>query len=167
MNERRNVSTKPISFQQYLHRRGYDSDAGSAAFLRRMFVTAWAQPGFHRFWRIWNPLYGYFLFRLYAKLGGRRNHTVSSIAVFLASGFVLHDLPISLLTGRPFLAVTIAFCFYGCVARFTQRREKGRGVNTLSSGTNTMINLLLVLAGLALGGLIHGTLLDPLLPPLS
>jgi hypothetical protein len=55
------VNKRPIGFHQYLARRGYDFRAASGAFLRQMFLSAWAEPGLRRFWRIWNPLYGYFI----------------------------------------------------------------------------------------------------------
>jgi len=41
------------------YRTGYDG-----RFFRRAFLECWAEPGFHRFRRIWNPSLGFLVFEL-------------------------------------------------------------------------------------------------------
>jgi len=101
--------------------RGYSLDQGSGVFLRRLFLDSWTQPGFHRFWQMWNPVYGYFLFRLYRVLGGSRRSFVAGMAVFIFCGAILHDLPIGFLTGEPKIVCTIAFSSWG-VLTFCSRK---------------------------------------------
>lgn len=60
----------PPTFDAFLPRRGYDPAGTPDALLRRLFVESWREPGFHRFWQVWNPMYGWVLYRLYLALGG-------------------------------------------------------------------------------------------------
>ena len=111
LGERGKAVTGP-TFTQYLRRRGYDRQASSAHFLRRMFLECWLESGFHRFWRVWNPLYGFFLYRLYLRLrrlGGNYNRFVAAVGVFEACGFGLHDFPVSLVLGRSTFVCTPSF----------------------------------------------------------
>jgi len=78
------------SFRAYAERRGFTS-VNDRAFAVRAFVLAWGQPGFHRFWQVWNPGISYFPYRLYVRLGGRRRWVVATLASFLANGLV-HNL---------------------------------------------------------------------------
>jgi hypothetical protein len=105
---------QPPSFDGFLRQRGYDP-ADSVGFLRRMFVDCWSQPSFRAFWRVWNPVYGYALFRLYLALGGQQRPRMASLVVFVACGALLHDLPMALATGQPFFSTTVAFLVYGAM----------------------------------------------------
>jgi hypothetical protein len=76
---------------------------------------------FSEFWRFWNPVYGYvLLFFIYRPL---RRHVPRPVAVylaFLASGFLLHDLPFNLsadlFLGRIGIpAVTLLFALFGAL----------------------------------------------------
>ncbi|MBS2015291.1 MAG: hypothetical protein JST00_20560 [Deltaproteobacteria bacterium] len=99
------------TFDAYLQARGFDQDDRSA-FFRRMFVTPFAQPGFHLFWRLWNPFFGYGLFAVYVALGGKRRPLLASLLVFAACGFLLHDLLVLVTTRRLSLASTGAFVIF-------------------------------------------------------
>ncbi len=141
----------PLTLDQYLKRRGFDFHAGSAAFLRRMFVAVWFEPGFHRFWRIWNPLYGYFLFRLYHRLGGNRHRFFATIVVFLTSGFLLHDVPIALITRRAQVTVTSAFLAYGIASLLAQAADRRLAFRLWPGAVHLVLNVILVVAGLGFG----------------
>ena len=52
-------------YDQYLVFRNYDPAAGKLAVLKRALITSWGEAGFHRFWQVWNPGVGYYLYRLY------------------------------------------------------------------------------------------------------
>ena len=145
------MSKHPITFRQYLARRGYDLHASTGLFLRRMFLSAWAQPGFHRFWRVWNPVYGYLLFRLYLVLGGNRRRILSTITVFLFCGFMLHDLPISIIRGHIQVTITAAFFLFGVVTLLFQQAENRLGALQWPRVVHVICNF-----GVVGGGLLFG-----------
>ena len=140
------------TFAHYLQRRGFDLRDGTPAFLRRMFIDCWTEPGFHRFWRLWNPLYGYFLFRLYRGLGGSRRPVLATMVVFVFCGFVLHDLPVSLIRGRGSVACTVAFVFYGLATLVSRRLIRGAAIRW-PAWSCVVVNLGLVATGLIIGAL--------------
>jgi hypothetical protein len=103
------------SYNQYLVFRGYDPSSSKLLILKRALIDSWGEPGFHRFWRVWNPGIGHLLYRLYLFLGGNRNRIFSSILVFLICGF-LHDLIVMAIFHRPFIAFSTAFISFGIIA---------------------------------------------------
>ena len=139
------------SFQQYLEGRGYDLDRGSAAFLRRMFLECWAQPGFHSFWRVWNPAYGYLLFRLYRSLGGSRSQVPLTLLVFGLCGYLAHDFPVSLFLGRPLLVCTVAFVVWGTLVSLARHLERPLAFARWPPPLHVLLNIALVGCGLLAG----------------
>lgn len=141
------------TFDDFLRARGFDAKA-PGAFLRRMFLTSWGEPGFHAFWRMWNPLYGYILFRLYLVLGGRRRPALASLIVFLACGFFLHDLVVAVSARRLSFTTTIAFGVFWLLATANRalvgrlRQERWR------RSANVAANVACVAVGLAAGALL-------------
>ena len=106
-----------ITYTQYLVRRGFPPVVPALPFLRYMLLESWAAPGFDIFWRRWNPLAGFALYRLYILLGGRRHHHVATFVVFALAG-ALHDLLLSLVFGVTSIILTAAWCFFAvaCLA---------------------------------------------------
>lgn len=78
-----------------------------------MFSRAFTATTFRRFWHYWNPLYGYGLsYFCYAPLRRVATKGVSFVTTFALSGFLLHDLPVSIFLGPGkllFPVVTVAF----------------------------------------------------------
>src|SRR5262249_1442167 len=106
-------------FHEFLVRRLGDPRRHPWRFLRNFFVRPLCAGSFAEFWRLWNPVYGYvLLFFIYRPL---RRHVPRPVAVylaFLASGFLLHDLPfnlsVDLSRGRIGIpAVTLLFAIFG------------------------------------------------------
>ena len=143
-------------FVKYLEKRGYNPEAGSTRFLWRLFFESWAQPGFHRFWQVWNPGYGYFLFKLYLALGGRRRPVAAGLVVFLSCGLLLHDFPLTLITGRGFILNTIAFTFWAILAMVFKWSERLLRLETWPWWIHVLLNMGLIVAGLMLGGRMQG-----------
>ena len=141
------------TYEVFLRARGFDP-RNLRAFLWRMFAVCWTEPGFHRFWRIWNPLYGYALFRLYLALGGRQRPLLASLVVFLFCGFVLHDLLRYATTGQLWLSSTVAFFAYWALASLSRKLASRLRQETWSRGINTLVNLICVAVGLAAGRLL-------------
>src|ERR1051325_1426586 len=66
-------------------------------FARNWFIRPLCAHSFSRFWYYWNPAYGYvLLFYVYWPLRRYFPRPVALLATFLASGFLLHDLPFSI-----------------------------------------------------------------------
>lgn len=103
------------SYNQYLTLRGYDSSSSKLVILKRALIDSWGEPGFHRFWRVWNPGIGHLLYRLYLLLGGNRARSLSTLLVFILCG-ILHDAAVMLMFRRPFVAFTTTFFLCGALA---------------------------------------------------
>ncbi|MCP4144713.1 MAG: hypothetical protein GY752_05450 [bacterium] len=142
-----------VSFSKFLELRGYSLSQGSGAFLRRLFLDSWVQPGFHRFWQVWNPVYGYFLFRLYRAMGGSRRPFVAGISVFVFCGAVLHDLPMGIVSGEPKIVCTIAFSSWGLLAFLSRRMDVVFDFESWPNIANLCVNILFIAWGLFVGGL--------------
>jgi len=97
---------------QYLILRGYDPTSSKLAILKRALIESWGQPGFHCFWRVWNPGIGYLLYCLYLFLGGKRVQPFATMLVFILCG-ILHDVLVKLIFWHPFIAFTATFFFFG------------------------------------------------------
>jgi hypothetical protein len=97
---------RTITYAQYCIRRGYKPPFTGWPVVRRSLLHSWAQPGFHRFWRIWNPPVGYPLFRLYKALGG--NRVIAASAVFAFAG-ALHDVVVVALVPQWGPVITCAY----------------------------------------------------------
>ncbi len=136
-----------LTYAQYLARRGLSGQAST----REVLLGPWSAPGFHLFWRRWNPHLGYLLFRTYVALGGGRHHALSSLVVFLLAG-AAHDLVVPLLTGFPSIGVTVAFGFYWAASNGCRIAGSFARFRRWPKSACVSLNLALVGAGLALGG---------------
>ncbi len=104
-----------LNYKQYLKLRGFGNHVNDWVFVRRGFLECWLEPGFHRFWQIWNPGIGYFTYRLYLKFGGKKRRNTATLAVFLVNG-LLHNLVISLLFWRWDFPLPFTFSLFGILA---------------------------------------------------
>jgi len=135
-------------FHRYLHRRGYPSGTGWG-FFRRAFLECWAQPGFHWFWRVWNPGLGFLVFRLYHALGGKRGDPVTKVLAFLASG-IAHNLLVLPFLGWSF-TLPVAFAAFGVLVAAGPRSSRILRQHRWPRPLNIPLNVALVLACFTLG----------------
>lgn len=133
------------SYNQYLLLRGYDPGASKLLILKRALVDSWSEPGFHRFWRVWNPGIGHLLYHLYLLLGGRRRRLLATLLVFVLCG-IGHDLLVMLIFRRPFLAFTAAFTLFGLLAATSRRLEPLLRQESWPKPLNAGINLVFLAA---------------------
>ncbi len=110
------------SYDQYLILRGYDLSSSKLLVLKRALVGSWGEPGFHRFWRVWNPGIGHLLYRFYLALGDNRIRLAATMLVFTLCGLV-HDVLVMLIFRRPFVAFTAAFVFSGILVVINRSLE--------------------------------------------
>jgi hypothetical protein len=79
---------------------------------RRGFLECWAEPGFHRFWQVWNPGIAYFVHRLYLALGGRKRWAVPTILAFGLCGLA-HTVVVAPLLRRWSFSLLVTFTLFG------------------------------------------------------
>jgi hypothetical protein len=128
------------SYNQYLTLRGYDASSSKLVILRRALVDSWGEPGFHRFWRVWNPGVGHLLFRLYLVFGGNRIRSIATLLVFALCG-IIHDVLVMLIFRRPFAAFTAAFVLCGMLAVLNRSLEPALRQERWPRGLNALINV--------------------------
>jgi len=135
-------------FRRYLHRRHYTS-VNDWPFFRRAFLECWAEAGFHRFWRIWNPALGFLVFLLYRRIGGVRGDPFSKILAFVASGFA-HGLLV-----LPFLGwswtIPVAFACFGLLVALGPPVSRFVRQDRWTWPTNVVTNVSLVVACFSIG----------------
>ncbi len=132
-----------LTYAQYCARRGYTPPFRGWSVVKRSLLCSWAQPGFHRFWRVWNPPIGYPLFLLYRALGGNRNRAVATFTVFAVIG-ALHDLVAVALTRRWALALTLAYLVFAGLSLLSLRLAPFLRQERWPAMVNVLINGLLV-----------------------
>lgn len=143
----------PTSFPtqaQFLKQRGFKTEKPEQI-LYRMFYECWTEPGFHRFWRLWNPFFGWILFILYLRIGGKRKSAGATLIVFAASGFMIHDLAVIIIFHRPFLLFTIAFSFFGLAVIANRKLEVHLHQDSWPKTLNLLVNVILICTGFTMG----------------
>lgn len=136
------------AFAQYLHRRRYRS-VNDWPFLRRAFLECWAEPGFHRFWRVWNPALGFLVFRFYRLIGGNRAGAAGKVLAFIASG-VSHGL-----LAAPFLGwswtIPVTFTCFGVLVALGSKTSRLLRQDRWPPSLNAVLNVALVVACFDIG----------------
>ncbi len=118
---RANRQVSRPSLNRYLRFRLGNKGGWSAWF--RFFIKPFGASSFAQFWRQWNPVYGYFLYYYsYRPLSRIVPRPAAMLSTFIACGFLLHDLPVWVLTGRVLPpGATIAFTMFGMGALLGER----------------------------------------------
>jgi hypothetical protein len=133
-----------ISYAQYCLRRGYQPPFKGWPVIRRSLFESWAQPGFHRFWRVWNPPVGYLLFRFYILLGGNRNRFISTSIVFAVSG-ALHDVVVFALVPKWGPIITSSYLVFGWLSLLSLKMENLLHQEHWSPILNAILNIGLII----------------------
>ena len=102
-----------LSFTQYLRFRLGPAGGRKAWF--NFFIRPFGAASFAQFWRLWNPVYGYFLYYFsYRPLARVIPRPAAMMVTFAACGFLLHDVPAWVVTRRVLPpGATIVFFFFG------------------------------------------------------
>jgi hypothetical protein len=99
-------------YKRYLALRGFGNHDNDWIFVKRGFLACWWQPGFHRFWQMWNPGIGYFAYKVYLSCGGRNRRNIATMAAFLVNGLA-HNLVFSLFLWRWDFPLPFTFASFG------------------------------------------------------
>jgi D-alanyl-lipoteichoic acid acyltransferase DltB (MBOAT superfamily) len=110
---RRRRPTHRLTLAEYLRFR-LGGKGGKTAWFN-FFIRPFGAASFAQFWRLWNPVYGYFLYYYsYRPLSGVVPRPAAMLATFVACGFLLHDLPAWAFARRALPpGATIAFVLFG------------------------------------------------------
>jgi hypothetical protein len=133
----------------YVQMRGYSS-LHDRKFFVRAFLECWAEPGFHRFWRIWNPGISYFVFKLYCRLRVSFKRDSATILAFVANGFA-HNAVACPLIGRWSWTLPAAFLSFGAFTVVSRRLDGLLGQDRWPWPLNAVVNVGLVCLSMDLG----------------
>ena len=150
VNTKVQIENNRISFHQYLTRRGLDN-CSINSLLFQMIPRSLIQPGFLKFWRMWNPFFGYILFLFYVQIGGNNKRNIAVVIVFLSSGFILHDLLFFFFTGIFSFVFTISFLFYSILFTINSFHNYERYFYNGSKLNNAFLNISFIISGLLVG----------------
>jgi hypothetical protein len=101
-------------YRRFARMRGFRTTINDWPYVRRSFIECWAEPGFHRFWQVWNPGIAYFVYRFYLRVGGRRHWLLPTLISFFVCGLV-HTLVVAPFLGHWSYSVVVAFTMFGCL----------------------------------------------------
>jgi len=137
-------------YKVYLKLRGYGDHVNDGPFYVRSFLTCWAEPGFHRFWRVWNPGISYFCFRLYLALGGKRRRVWATLVAFEVCG-IIHVLVLYPFLRRWSLVLPVTFLCFGILTLVSRGLERVLRQDRWPAVANVALNVGLVIASYDLG----------------
>ena len=136
-------------YRRFARMRGFET-FNDWPYHRRGFIECWAEPGFHRFWQVWNPGIAYFVYRAFLGLGGRRNYVVPVLGAFFLCG-VAHTLLVAPFLGRWSFSVIIAFSGFGVATVLSRVLEPVLRQERWPAACNVLLNAGLVAAGFDVG----------------
>jgi hypothetical protein len=138
------------SFRAYAARRGFSS-INDAPFAWRAFVSCWAEPGFHRFWRVWNPGISYFVHRAYVRLGGRKRWVFATLASFELCGLAHNAVALPFFGRWWSWTLPVAFLCFGIFTVLSRLLEAHLRQDRWPMPVNVTLNVLLVILGMDVG----------------
>jgi hypothetical protein len=137
-------------YTAYVRLRGYGDHLNDGPFFVRSFLTCWAEPGFHRFWRVWNPGISYFCFRLYLALGGKRHRVPATLIVFEVCG-IAHVGVFYLLLRRWSLVLPVVFFCFGVLTLLSRGLERVLRQDRWPAVSNVLVNAGLIVVSYEVG----------------
>lgn len=138
------------SYRHYLRRRGFGDHLHDRHFVIRGFLACWAEPGFHRFWQVWNPGIGYLTFRLYLALGGRNHREGATVATFVVNGLV-HTVVACPFFRRWSWTLIVAFLLFGILTILSRRLETVLRQEQWPAIANLVVNVGLIVVSFDIG----------------
>jgi len=130
--------------------RGYDDHINDWSFIKRGFLECWLQPGFHRFWQVWNPGIGYFAYQLYIFFGGNQRRNLATLAAFVLNG-LFHNLVLSLLLWRWDFPLPFTFLSFGVFTIISRWLDQLLNLKRFPRIIHLIINLGLVIVSFEFG----------------
>jgi len=117
----------------------------------RAFVLAWTEPGFHRFWRVWNPGISFFPYQVYLRLGGRRRWVLATLGAFLANGLAHNVIVLPFFRLWWSWTIPVAFLCFGVFTVISRASAGFLAQERWPIVLNTAVNIGLVCLSMNLG----------------
>ncbi len=136
-------------YRKFARMRGFKT-SNDLPFHRRGFLECWAQPGFHRFWQVWNPGIAYFVYRTYIRLGGVKSWTIPTFLSFSLCG-VIHTVIVFPFVGRWSFAVIGAFICFGLLTISSKKLSRILKQEKWPKIVNLVLNVGLVILSFDIG----------------
>jgi len=133
-----------IDYQRFARSRGFET-FNDWPYHRRGFLECWAEPGFHRFWQVWNPGIAYFVYRSYLALGGRRRWAAPTVLAFGLCGLA-HTVVVAPLVQRWSWSLIVAFGLFGLLTILSRRLAGVLRQDRWPLAANVLLNAGLVAA---------------------
>lgn len=140
----------------YAKLRGFKS-FNDWAYHRRSFIECWGEPGFHRFWQIWNPGITYFFYRLYLYLFRlhffhhvKINWIFTTIAAFFING-IIHTLVFYIIAGAWSYTVPVTFFIFGVFTVLSKIFETVLKQSKWPWIINSALNIILIIVAFDIG----------------
>jgi D-alanyl-lipoteichoic acid acyltransferase DltB (MBOAT superfamily) len=137
-------------YTRYARMRGFTTEINDWPYVRRSFLECWAEPGFHRFWQVWNPGISYFVYRLFLRLGGRRRWVVPTLLAFFVNGLA-HNAVGCLLVGHWSAMFVVTFTCCGVLTVLSRHLAPVLRQKRWPKVLNTAVNVGLVIGSFDLG----------------
>lgn len=147
---RRRFRAYVADYARYARLRGFTTEVNDWPYVRRSFLECWAEPGFHRFWQVWNPGIAYFAYRIFLRLGGRRRWVWPTIGAFVMNGLI-HTMVVVPFVGRWSWTIIVAFLCFGVMTVASRRLARRLRQDRWPWPVNAAVNVALVIAGMDLG----------------
>lgn len=145
-------------YRRFARMRGFRS-FNDWPYHRRGFIEAWAQPGFHRFWQVWNPGIAYFVYRTYLRLGRGKRWAGPTVLSFLLCGLA-HTVLFWPFAGRWSYTVIVAFAGFGVLTVASRRAASVLHQERWPWVVNAGINVGLVIGCFDLGFRVNDLLMS-------
>lgn len=137
-------------YRAFARMRGFRTEVNDWPYVRRSFIECWAEPGFHRFWQVWNPGIAYFVYRLFIRLGGRRHWVGPTILSFILCG-VVHTVIVAPFLGRWAFSVITAFTCFGVLTVISRLASPHLRQDRWPVAANVLVNVTLVAGSFDVG----------------
>jgi hypothetical protein len=147
---RRRYDRYVASYTRYARMRGFKTEINDWPYVRRSFLECWAEPGFHRFWQVWNPGISYFMYRLYLRLGGRRFWILPVLGAFFING-VIHTVVAAPFAQRWAWVLVVAFSCFGVLTVLSRILAPWIRQDKWPWPLNVAVNVGLVIGSMDLG----------------
>ena len=152
----------PSWFQKYqsnylyhLKKLGYGDHKGDfdAFFVKKAFLDSWTQPGFHNFWRYWNPGIGFLMLKTYIAFGGKKYKIFATYITFIICA-VAHITIVYPFLGYSHVIIITFVCFatLTLLSKFLAKTLNQQRWNIL---VNTIINISLVVLSFKIGFVVN------------
>ena len=138
------------NYRQYLKLRGYGEHIHDWFFVKRGFITCWIEPGFHRFWQMWNPGIGHLTFQLYLILGGKQRRKLATLVTFILNGLI-HNLIASTFLGRWCFPLPFTFFALGVFTIISRWIDRQMNMEAWPKISHLVINIGLIIVSFDFG----------------